>query len=163
MIKDCEPYQIADAISGTGKLLALLQAHHDFNMVAPPPRVEELEPEEPEPVVALVPTEQFWFSVEVPLEEREPQFQDIGRAVCRHFKMTRVKLRAKRRTKDITYPRQIAMYLGREHTRRSMPEIARLLGISDHTTVLYGANKIGSLVRSDWMVAYDVAHVEALI
>jgi chromosomal replication initiator protein len=46
---------------------------------------------------------------------------------------------------------------------RSYPQIARRFGDRDHTTIMYGSNKIARLIREDWTVAYDVAHLEAML
>ena len=52
---------------------------------------------------------------------------------------------AERRTKGIVKPRQIAMYLAKELTPRSLPDIGRRIGGRDHTTVLHGVRKIDAL------------------
>lgn len=53
------------------------------------------------------------------------------------------------RTKEITLPRQMAMYLVREETDASLPEIGQLLGGRDHTTVMHGCDKISNLIETD--------------
>ncbi|MEK6574638.1 MAG: chromosomal replication initiator protein DnaA, partial [Chloroflexota bacterium] len=53
------------------------------------------------------------------------------------------------RTKEITMPRQMAMYLVRAETDASLPEIGQLLGGRDHTTVMYGCEKINNLIETD--------------
>ena len=55
------------------------------------------------------------------------------------------------------------MYLCRELTVRSLPEIGRMFGGYDHTTVMHAARRIEELVKSDWRIAYDVAHIEGLL
>jgi len=64
-------------------------------------------------------------------------------AVCRHFSLSRQLLSGRDRAHQLTYARQIAMYLLREEARRPLAEIGRLLGGRDHTTVLHGCTKIG--------------------
>jgi hypothetical protein len=54
-----------------------------------------------------------------------------------------------RRTLDVIWPRQVAMYLSKEMTPRSLPEIGRVIGNRDHTTVLHGVRKITALIGSD--------------
>jgi chromosomal replication initiator protein len=90
-----------------------------------------------------------------------PTIANIQAAICKHFTMTRNELLSERRTKEVVYPRQIAMYLCKTLTPRSLPEIGRRFGKRDHTTVLHAVRKIKDLIRRDWQVAYDVANVEA--
>ena len=66
----------------------------------------------------------------------------IQRKVADHFKMTVTDLKAKRRSRNIILPRQIAMYLTRKLTNMSLPEIGGAFGGKDHTTVLHSFKKI---------------------
>lgn len=69
----------------------------------------------------------------------------IQREVARHFKIPMREMKSKRRERASARARQVAMYLCREHTPRSLPEIGRLFGGRDHTTVLHGIRKIEQL------------------
>ncbi len=66
----------------------------------------------------------------------------IMKIVGRYFDVNPEYLISKKRTRDITYPRQIAMYLCRELTDLSLPKIGRAFGGRDHTTVLHACDKI---------------------
>jgi len=66
----------------------------------------------------------------------------IQEVVASNFDLTISDLKSKRRTQDITYPRQIAMYLCRELTNHSLPQIGEKFGGRDHTTVIYACDKI---------------------
>ena len=66
----------------------------------------------------------------------------IQRAVAEEFGVSLQDLKTKRRNKSIVLPRQIAMYLSRELTDLSLPEIVGVFGGKDHTTVLHSYNKI---------------------
>lgn len=66
----------------------------------------------------------------------------IQRCVAEEFSVSLNDLKNKRRSKNIVLPRQIAMYLSRELTDLSLPEIGKFFGGKDHTTVLYSYNKI---------------------
>jgi chromosomal replication initiator protein len=66
----------------------------------------------------------------------------IQKEVANAFNLTVNELRSKRRNKNVILPRQIAMYLSRELTNQSLPEIGEAFGGKDHTTVLYSCNKI---------------------
>lgn len=82
---------------------------------------------------------------------------------CMYFRIPRFELLSPRRTKEIVYQRQVAMYLCKTVALGSLPDIGRRFGGRDHTTVLHGIRKIAQLIRADWMVAYDVAHIEAAL
>jgi len=66
----------------------------------------------------------------------------IQRSIAEEFGMTLQDIKSKRRNKQVVFPRQIAMYLSRELTELSLPEIGELFGGKDHTTVLHSYNKI---------------------
>ncbi|MDD5477288.1 MAG: chromosomal replication initiator protein DnaA [Candidatus Omnitrophica bacterium] len=66
----------------------------------------------------------------------------IQRCVVEEFGISLQDLKTKRRNKQVVFPRQIAMYLSRELTDLSLPEIGELFGGKDHTTVLHSYNKI---------------------
>ncbi|MFL7794857.1 MAG: chromosomal replication initiator protein DnaA [Anaerolineae bacterium] len=70
-------------------------------------------------------------------------------AVANHFGVERAAFEGKSRSKAIARPRQVAMYLLREETGASLPQIGALLGGRDHTTVLYGCERIADLIEKD--------------
>ena len=78
-----------------------------------------------------------------------PSVQEIAKEVSRHFKISLTDLLSERRTKDVVRPRQVAMYLAKKLTLRSLPDIARKLGGRDHTTILHGIRKITALMPDD--------------
>jgi chromosomal replication initiator protein len=67
----------------------------------------------------------------------------IQKKVAEFFNISLSDLKAKRRSKNIILPRQIAMYLSRQLTNLSLPEIGSAFGGKDHTTVLHSCKKIG--------------------
>jgi hypothetical protein len=118
---------------------------------------------EPEPIEFELNPKPIWFSVEDSPPPPNLLVNEIIRAVCRHFNITPTQIKSSRRTKDVVYPRQIALCLARRHTTRSLPEIGRHFGYRDHTTVLYGARKIEGECQTNMKVAHDVAHIEATL
>lgn len=76
------------------------------------------------------------------MDSLRPKIDDIQRAVGQHYSIGRVDMLSNRRTATIVRPRQIAMWLCRKLTTRSLPEIGRHFGGRDHTTILYSARKI---------------------
>lgn len=74
---------------------------------------------------------------------------DIQRVVGDHFNIKLDDFKAKKRTKNVAFPRQIAMYLSRELTEFSLPKIGSEFGGRDHTTVIHAHEKISKLLTSD--------------
>jgi chromosomal replication initiator protein len=77
----------------------------------------------------------------------------IQQVVAAHFGLKTSELKSNRRVRSIAFPRQIAMFLCRELTDSSLPEIGRHFGGKDHTTVLHSCAKITRLEESDEQVA----------
>ncbi|BDA82459.1 chromosomal replication initiator protein DnaA [Aureimonas sp. SA4125] len=74
--------------------------------------------------------------------EKRIRIEDILKFVSRHYNISRTDILSARRTRTIVRPRQIAMYLAKTMTPRSLPEIGRRFGGRDHTTVLHAVRKI---------------------
>ena len=85
----------------------------------------------------------------VDLGERHVSIENIQRAVCQEFGLTVPQLKSKNNSHPIAYPRQLAMYLAKELTASSLPQIGREFGGKHHTTVLHSINKISQLRESD--------------
>jgi chromosomal replication initiator protein len=83
------------------------------------------------------------------IPERRVSVESILRAVAERFNMQPAQLKMKSNTKPIAYPRQIAMYLVKELTHASLPEIGRYFGGKHHTTVLHSVQKIEDLRQRD--------------
>ena len=76
------------------------------------------------------------------LEPRRPKIEDILRIISRHYGVSKGDLLSQRRHRSVVWPRQIGMYLAKQLTMRSLPEIGRRFGNRDHTTVLHAIRKI---------------------
>ncbi len=74
---------------------------------------------------------------------------DIQRMIGEHYNVRLEDFKAKKRTKSVAFPRQIAMYLSRELTDFSLPKIGEEFGGRDHTTVIHAHEKISNLIQSD--------------
>jgi chromosomal replication initiator protein len=81
--------------------------------------------------------------------ERKVSVESIIRSVAEKFSLQPAQLKMKSNTKQIAYPRQIAMYLVKELTHASLPEIGRYFGGKHHTTVLHSVQKIEDLRQRD--------------
>jgi chromosomal replication initiator protein len=82
-------------------------------------------------------------------EPRKIRIEEIQKAVARHYNISRQDLLSARRTQTIVLPRQVAMYLSKTMTPRSLPEIGRRFGGKDHTTVLHAVRKIEGMIEKD--------------
>lgn len=74
---------------------------------------------------------------------------DIQEAVCTQFHVKLTELKSRRRSKTLVHPRQIAMYLCRELTDASYPEIGRQFGGKDHTTIIHACRQVGKAKETD--------------
>ncbi len=75
--------------------------------------------------------------------------EDVQDVVARRFHVKVAELKSKRRTKTVVHPRQIAMYLCRELTDASFPEIGREFGGKDHTTIIHACRQIEKALEKD--------------
>ncbi len=82
-------------------------------------------------------------------EPRRIRIEDILRVVSRHYGVSRTDLLSERRHRSVVLPRQVGMYLAKQLTSRSLPEIGRRFGNRDHTTVLHAIRKIQGCVEAD--------------
>jgi len=85
---------------------------------------------------------------------------DIKRAVAEHFGIKVSEMVSKRRTKNLSFPRHIAMYLCRKHTTYSYPEIGGHFGGRDHSSVIHAANVVSTKIGSDPQVKALVSEIE---
>ena len=98
-----------------------------------------------------------------PQEPKRVKIEDIQRIVARQYNVSRADLLSSRRTANVVRPRQIAMYLAKTLTLRSLPEIGRRFGGRDHTTVLHAVRKIENLVGNDTTLAEEIELLKRLL
>ena len=91
-----------------------------------------------------------------PQEPKRIKIEEIQRIVARQYNVSRADLLSSRRTANVVRPRQVAMYLAKQLTLRSLPEIGRRFGGRDHTTVLHAVRKIENLVNTDASLAEEI-------
>jgi chromosomal replication initiator protein len=96
-------------------------------------------------------------------EPKRVRIEDIQRIVARHYNVSKTELLSNRRTRTIVKPRQVAMYLAKVMTPRSLPEIGRRFGGRDHTTVLHAVRKIEGLSDTDNTIAQELELLKRLI
>jgi len=88
---------------------------------------------------------------------------DIQKVVGEHFNIKLEDFKAKKRTKSIAFPRQIAMYLSRELTDFSLPKIGEEFGGRDHTTVIHAHEKISKLLASDSLLQKQLKEIHEIL
>ena len=86
---------------------------------------------------------------------------DILEEVVRYYGLPRDEIVGPRRTRELVVARQVAMYLAREMTSMSHPQIAASLGGRDHTTVMHGCNKIAALFEKDDATRRQVLEIKS--
>jgi len=95
--------------------------------------------------------------------DRRVTIDDIQKKVAEHYNVKLADMMSPRRQRVVARPRQVAMYLSKVLTTRSLPEIGRKFGGRDHTTVLHAVRTIDKLVREDHLLAEDVQMLEKLL
>ena len=96
-------------------------------------------------------------------ETRKVRIEDIQRVVAKHYNVSKTELLSDRRTRTIVKPRQVAMYLSKTMTLRSLPEIGRRFGGRDHTTVLHAVRKIETQAETDGALSQELELLKRLI
>lgn len=88
--------------------------------------------------------------------DRRVTMDEIQKRVAEHFQIRLSDMSSARRSRTVARPRQIAMYLSKQLTSRSLPEIGRAFGGRDHTTVIHAVRKVEELMAGDVAFAEDV-------
>jgi len=88
---------------------------------------------------------------------------EIQKVVGEHYSIKLEDFKAKKRTKSVAFPRQIAMYLSRELTDYSLPKIGEEFGGRDHTTVIHAHEKISKLLQSDSTLQKQMKELHELL
>jgi len=81
--------------------------------------------------------------------QREVTIENIQKTTCEHFNIKVGDLKAKRRTRSVALPRQVAMYLCRKYTSTSFPAIGEKFGGRDHSTVIHASKAIERRIKED--------------
>ena len=96
-------------------------------------------------------------------EPKRVKIEDIQKLVATHYNVSRSDILSSRRTANVVRPRQVAMYLSKVLTLRSLPEIGRRFGGRDHTTVLHAVRKIEGLTGSDRTLSDEVELLKRML
>jgi hypothetical protein len=122
-------------------------------------------PPDPAPVAppAVAFKKEPWFYIVGVSADALLTMRQIKEAVCEHFGLEMVSMSTGRRNRAEVRPRQIAMYLCRELTSQSMPQIGRGFGGKDHSTIHHACGRIRSLLLADKKMSRDVAAIRAAL
>ena len=95
--------------------------------------------------------------------EKKLTIDEIQRKVAEYYHLKMTDLLSARRAREVARPRQVAMYLAKKLTPRSLPEIGRRFGGRDHTTVMHAVKRIDELRAADREIDADVVHLTRLL
>ncbi len=94
---------------------------------------------------------------------RRVSIEEIQKKVAEHYNVKLADMHSPRRARQVARPRQVAMYLAKQLTTRSLPEIGRKFGGRDHTTVIHAVRKIEELRTGDPTLSEDVELLKRLL
>ena len=86
--------------------------------------------------------------------------ESIQNIVASHFNLNIQEMLSPRRSRALARPRQIAMYLAKQHTTNSLPDIGRKFSNRDHTTVIHAVKKIDELIKKDSGIKESVMEIK---
>ena len=95
--------------------------------------------------------------------QRKVNIEQIQKKVSEHFNVKMSDMSSARRSRTIARPRQIAMYLSKNLTSRSLPEIGRRFGNRDHTTVIHAVKTITRLSEQDDEMKKNISQIKSLL
>jgi chromosomal replication initiator protein len=94
-------------------------------------------------------------------QNKDISTKQIQEEVAKFYKISITDMTSKKRTKELAYPRQIAMYLIRELTNKSLPAIGKDFGGRDHTTVMYAQSQISQKMKTDTQLQKDMDTIKS--
>jgi chromosomal replication initiator protein len=95
--------------------------------------------------------------------EKRVSIEDIQKRVAEHYNIRLTDMSSARRARSVARPRQVAMYLAKQLTQRSLPEIGRRFGNRDHTTVMHAVSRVAELMAEDAAFAEDVSLLRKML
>ncbi|MGP1394911.1 MAG: chromosomal replication initiator protein DnaA [Inquilinaceae bacterium] len=107
-----------------------------------------------------VETARLWLGDILATSARRVSIEEIQKLVAGYYQIPEKEMRSPRRARVVARPRQVAMYLAKLMTSRSLPEIGRMFGGRDHTTVMHSVRKINQLCDEDPAFAEEVRHLK---
>lgn len=143
-----------------GRLIAFRQRRERLYGNRPRDIAPEAVAAQTDPPRQLPPMKEPWFQI-IEMGHENIMLADIVKACARRYKVTISDLLSVRRDGRIVRARQVAFWLTKFFTSRSMPDIGRRIGGRDHTTVLYAVAKISRLRKTDTCLEMDLRTIAA--
>ena len=91
---------------------------------------------------------------------KSTNIESIQNIVAAYFNLNIQEMLSQRRSRSLARPRQIAMYLAKQYTTNSLPDIGRRFSNRDHTTVIHAVKKIDELIKKDNQIKVDVVEIK---
>ena len=91
---------------------------------------------------------------------KSTNIESIQNIVAAYFNLNIQEMLSPRRSRSLARPRQIAMYLAKQHTTNSLPDIGRKFSNRDHTTVIHAVKKIDELIKKDNGIRQSVIEIK---
>jgi chromosomal replication initiator protein len=95
--------------------------------------------------------------------DRRISVEDIQKQVASHYNIKVSDMHSARRARQVARPRQVAMYLSKKFTSKSLPEIGRRFGGKDHTTVMHAVKRVDELMAADHEFSQDIEMLSRLL
>lgn len=95
--------------------------------------------------------------------DKRVTIEEIQKKVAEHFRIRLAEMQSQRRARAVARPRQVAMYLAKQLTSRSLPDIGSCFGGRDHTTVMHAVRKVEELMAADCTFAEDVDFLRCML
>ena len=106
-------------------------------------------------VISLETTQEVLHDI-LRVHDRKVTIEEIQKKVAEHYNIRQTEMTSARRARAVARPRQVAMYLSKQLTSRSLPEIGRKFGNRDHTTVMHAVSRVNELMQADGEFAEGV-------
>ena len=113
-------------------------------------------------VISLETTQEVLHDI-LRAHDRKVTIEEIQKRVSEHYNIRQTEMTSSRRARAVARPRQVAMYLSKQLTSRSLPEIGRKFGNRDHTTVMHAVSRINELMQADGEFAEGVELLRRLL
>ena len=96
-------------------------------------------------------------------ETKEIEPEQILNTIAQEYGISMEDLLSQSRSQRVAFPRQVAMYMLREESELSLPKIGEILGGRDHTTVMYGHDKITDLLERDKNLRRKIVNIQEIL
>lgn len=153
-------------IARRADLVPRREEQRSYSIPNTPFGIKKIAPKKP---VQIVPIYRMWFEDLIEGAERRMKpaaplsIDDIQAEIAHFYDVSKAELLSPVRTAELVRARQVAYYLCRQLTQRSLPDISRRFGGRDHSTVHHGNQKIADLIARDAILATEIEKIKAAL